>query len=157
MVTLVRVDDRLLHGQVICAWVPHMRADVLLIASDEAAGDALAAEIIASCGYKGLNVKVKGVEEAASYAGGPEACAARVMLIVGDLRDAIRLYEQGLRFERLNIGNVHHENGRTITPYAVLDRADEGIIERLKGLGVEIEFRDVPASEPAPYVSGGAI
>ena len=41
MVILVRVDDRLLHGQIICSWVPYLKADSLIVCSDEAASDKL--------------------------------------------------------------------------------------------------------------------
>jgi len=55
MISMVRVDDRLLHGQILCAWVPHVQADTMIVASDEAAADALAREI-ESEGYDAFRV-----------------------------------------------------------------------------------------------------
>lgn len=155
MVVLVRVDDRLLHGQIICAWVPFSRADALVVASDEAAKDSLVSEIIASCGHTGLEVYVKTVDEAASYVAGSDG-GARIILIIADLRDAMRVYEDGLKFTSLNLGNIHHDDGgHVITPSVIVNGDDEEIIERFEKLGVAIDIRDIPASRPAPYWQGG--
>lgn len=150
MLTLVRVDDRLLHGQIICAWVPFVKADSLVVASDEAAGDTLISEIIESCGCKGLNVNVRKIDDAVKCVKRTEK--DRIILIVGNLADAMRVYEQGLRFTTLNLGNIHHEDsGRKITPSVIVNREDEEIIGKFRSLGVSIEIRDVPASSSYPY------
>lgn len=149
MVILIRVDDRLLHGQIICSWVPFTQAKALLVASDEAAADRLVSDIIAACGDKELNVYVKSVREAVEYVtNGPTE--ERIMLVVGDLRDAMRLYDEGMRFSALNLGNIHHE-GRKIAPSIIVDTDDEDILECFEALGVEIEIRDVPKNAPVEY------
>jgi PTS system mannose-specific IIB component len=154
MVVLVRVDDRLLHGQVICSWVPHIRATTLVVASDEAAGDRLQSEIMECCGYEGLRVRVESIADAIAEALG--SGVERLMLVVRDLKDAMRLYEGGIRFSRLNIGNIHHEDhGRRLSPSVMLDLADEEVLGRFKAMGVEIEIRDVPTGGRAPYVDRG--
>lgn len=153
MINLVRVDDRLLHGQIICSWVPFVDADTLVIASDEAAGDELTREIITSCAHEHLSVRVTGVDEVAgelvSGGGGGDE---RTILIFGDLRDAMRVYEGGLRFTRINIGNVHHgDGGRELSPSVILNREDEAILKRFAEMGVDIDIRDVPTSDPAEF------
>lgn len=152
MVILIRVDDRLLHGQIICSWVPFMQVQALMVASDEAAADRLVSDIIAACGNKDLNVYVKTVHEAAEYVNNGPA-EERIMLVVGDLRDAMRLYEEGMRFTSLNLGNIHHE-GRRISPSIIVDDGDEAIMERFVALGVRIEIRDVPKNAPVEYRRG---
>ncbi|MBI5587279.1 MAG: PTS sugar transporter subunit IIB [Deltaproteobacteria bacterium] len=150
MLTLVRVDDRLLHGQIICAWVPFVKADSLIVASDEAAGDSLISEIIESCGCKGLNVCVKKIADAVRCVSGAEK--ERIILIVGNLADAMRVYEKGLKFSKLNLGNIHHDdNGKKITPSVTVNPEDEEIIGRFTEMGVSVEIRDVPASSSSPY------
>jgi len=154
MISLVRVDDRLLHGQVICAWVPFAEADFLIIASDEAAGDSLAREVMSSCAHNGLDVMVKSVDDSVRAAEKEDSLGHRVILVVGDLKDAMRVYTKGLEFKKLNIGNIHHEDGgRTIANSVIVDSEDEEIIERFVELGVSIDIRDVPATEPTRYVS----
>ncbi|MBI1911847.1 MAG: PTS sugar transporter subunit IIB [Deltaproteobacteria bacterium] len=154
MVIVVRVDDRLLHGQIICAWVPFANADSLLVASDEAASDSLVSDIIEACGCKGLSVYVKSIEDSVRYVSDTDEADERIILITGDLHDAMRIYEKGMRFTSLNLGNIHHEeNGRKITPSIIVNQEDEEIIGRFESLGVKIEIRDVPASKPIDYRS----
>jgi len=153
MVILIRVDDRLLHGQIICSWVPFVKADSLLVASDEAASDALVSEIISACGCNELSVMVKSVADTAAYLRGEGGSAGRVMLVVGELRDAMRLYDLGMRFTSINLGNIHHEDdGRAITPSIIVNDEDEAVLRRLRELGVSIEIRDIPRNESKEYV-----
>lgn len=154
MVSLVRVDDRLLHGQIICAWVPFKKADMLIVASDEAASDSIVSDIISSCGHKGLGVQVKSLKDAVSYLEG--AADEKVILILGDLADAMKVYELGLRFDSINLGNIHHEeNGRRLTPSVIVNDDDLGIMDRLRSLGVKVVIQDVPASLPREYSPAG--
>ncbi|MBI5561999.1 MAG: PTS sugar transporter subunit IIB [Deltaproteobacteria bacterium] len=156
MIILVRVDDRLLHGQIICSWVPHLKADTLIVASDDAAADELTSRIMEACSCKELYVTVMKVEDAVrrvhSIAGNGEG---RVILIVGRVKDAMKLYESGIRFDALNLGNVHHDGGgRAVAASVILNHEDEECIERFASLGVAIDIRDVPTREPVEYRCG---
>ncbi len=152
MIILVRVDDRLLHGQIVCAWVPFVRADALIVASDEAAGDSIVREIMASCGHDGLNVSVESIDEVARHVSSGADGDSRAILVVGELRDAMRIYEAGMKFKTLNIGNIHHgENGRMLAPSVIINGEDESIIERFEDMGVKIDIRDVPTSVGVVY------
>lgn len=153
MISLVRVDDRLLHGQIICSWVPYIKADALIVASDNAAGDELTNQIMQACSCDELSVNVMKVDEAARFAKS-NACTGsmRVILVVGEIKDAVRLYDGGVRFASLNLGNVHHvEGGRAVAASVILNREDEDCIGRLESLGVTIEVRDIPGREPSRY------
>ncbi len=157
MVSFVRVDDRLLHGQIICAWVPFLKADMLIVASDEAASDTLVSDIISSCGHKGLGVQVKSLKDAVSYLAGA-APGEKVILILGCLADAMRVYDLGIRFSSLNLGNIHHEaNGRRMTQSVIVNDEDVSILDRLCSLGVKVEIQDVPASAPREYSPAGKV
>ena len=64
MLVLVRVDCRLIHGQIIEAWVPFTRADTLLVANDDAASDTLQRSIMEMAVPPRLKVEVLGVADA---------------------------------------------------------------------------------------------
>ncbi|MCC6503109.1 MAG: PTS sugar transporter subunit IIB [Deltaproteobacteria bacterium] len=156
MVILLRVDDRLLHGQIICSWVPYIRAEYLMVVSDEAASDCLVSEIISACGCDELGVLVKSVSEAVRYLKNEADPSTRFMLVVGELRDALRLYEAGLEFASINLGNIHHDDdggaSRVIAPSIIVNSEDEDVLRKLRSLGVTIEIRDVPRNEPREYI-----
>ena len=155
MISLVRVDDRLLHGQIVCAWAPHVAADYLVVASDEAAGDSLTRDIIASCSHEDLAVEVKKIDEVIDDCSSGDD-AHKGILVVGNLPDAMRVYESGVEFDTLNIGNIHHDDGgRSLTPSVILNTDDDEIIERFIKLGVSIDIRNVPSSSPLKYRARG--
>ena len=152
MFTLVRVDDRLLHGQVLGAWVPSTKADLLVVASDEAASDVFRASVMRACAEEGIRVFVKKVDDVAGDSRGGAFETHRVIIIVKDLRDAMRLSKSGVEFSSLNIGNLHHTGGgRALSRTVILDEADEKLIEDFEGMGVEIDIRDTPAMSPVKY------
>ena len=63
------------------------------------------------------------------------------------------LYDMGLNFTSINLGNIHHEDdGRVITPSIIVNSEDEEILRKLRLLGVTIEIRDVPRNEPREYI-----
>lgn len=146
----------MLHGQIICAWVPFYHADLLIVASDNAASDTLLKGILLSCARNGLGVEVLKIAEATTELLGDLHNDDRVILVVGNLADALRLFEGGVTFKSLNLGNIHHSgeaSGRALTESVTVDAEDESMLARLAGMGVEIEIRDVPTTESVPYSS----
>lgn len=157
MISLVRVDDRLLHGQIICAWVPYVEANALIVASDEVASNGLVREIMGACACEELKVTVLKVDDAAAKIKKDGDGQDRVILVFGSLADAMRCYEHGVKFKALNIGNIHHvQHGRKITASVIVDEQDEDIMERFAALGVAIDVRDVPASASVRFRAEGA-
>lgn len=63
----IRIDDRLLHGQVVVSWIPYLKADVVIVADDEYANDEFMCELIKSSGPDGLSVYVKTVDQTAEF------------------------------------------------------------------------------------------
>lgn len=152
MLVLVRVDDRLLHGQIICSWAPFMNADALVVASDETAGDEMVSEILSSCSFEGFHVCVASIKDSFDEVKKCMEGAKRTMLIVGTIKDAMRLYDKGRKFTALNLGNVHHaDGGRALTPSVIVNEEDDQLLERFIALGVKIDIRDVPTKTPVEY------
>lgn len=152
VLVLVRIDDRLLHGQVITAWVPFLTADSLIVACDEAYENSLMRNFITSLGQDGLRVSVRRVRDACMDIKTEQLAGQRVILILSCLEDALKVYDGGIRFSSLNIGNLHHEiSGRRLAPSVIINSDDEGILDKLEGLGVAIDIRDIPTRAAVPY------
>lgn len=145
---LVRVDDRLVHGQVMEAWAPFLRADAVLVADDAVLADPLRRRLFECLAGKGVEVGV------VSCAGLPAALAGRlaqkVIVLFSSLAAAAEAVEAGLPVSRINVGNLHH-SGRCpgggewqVAPSIFLDDGDLALLDRLRVRGVEVEGRDVP-------------
>ncbi|WP_243546250.1 PTS sugar transporter subunit IIB [Pseudodesulfovibrio tunisiensis] len=144
-VTLVRIDNRLIHGQIIETWLPFTGAGMVIVANDELAGDILQQEIMSlaiPATTASLFVPVEALaSEIDSLPGKPED----LLVLFSTCSDAKRAYEHGFSFEQLNIGNVHYSPGKKqISPSVALSEEDEGCLRMLKRQGVTLDFRCVP-------------
>ena len=152
-VALIRVDNRLVHGQVLEAWLPALDAHGIFVADDEAASNVLARSAMALAIPPKVTFQVEKVASAAELLrpGGTGASGVRTLLLVRDVRDAVALRELGVPIPRLNVGNVHFANGRRqVAPSVYLDPAEMEALARLAAGGTEVEVRAVPSEHPTP-------
>jgi PTS system mannose-specific IIB component len=150
VIALVRVDNRLLHGQILETWIPKLGIEEVVVADDEAAASELARAAMTLCVPPELPARIVSVREVAW-----PALAAKKGLVLVLLRDVAALAlarGAGLGPEqarRVNLGNVHFAPGRrAVTPSLFLS-ADE--LETLRGLaaaGFDIEARAIPSETP---------
>jgi len=145
--TLVRIDNRLIHGQIIETWLPYTGASVVVVANDELSNDYLQQEIMSlaipqSVTSKFVSIDGLTVEVDALMADlGPSS----VLVLFSSCPDAKRAYDSGFGFESLNIGNVHYCPGKKqISPSVALSGEDESCLKQLSRKGVELDFRCIP-------------
>ena len=148
---LVRVDNRLVHGQVLEAWVPALRVRALLVADDEAAGDTLTRAAMGLAISDGLSLEVLPMAEAARrLAPGGSGVGPGTLVLLREVASASQLAAAGVLLPRLNLGNVHFREGRRpVSPTVYLDAGELALLEALAGAGSEIEVRAVPSEAPA--------
>jgi mannose/fructose/N-acetylgalactosamine-specific phosphotransferase system component IIB len=150
-VALFRVDNRLVHGQVLEAWLPALDAHGVLVADDEAAGNVLARSAMALAIPPKVQFQVLKISSAAELLkpGGTGVPGVRTLVLFRDVRDATALSEQGVGMPRLNLGNVHFAAGRRqVAPTVYLDAGEMEALSRLASRGTEVEVRAVPADHP---------
>ncbi len=147
-VVLARVDNRLVHGQVLETWVPHVRADLIVVVGEAESRDPFRRSLFEALSTPRLRVEVVRPEEAGRAV--TRDPARRILVLFPDVEAAWAAFRAGLRFDRLNLGNVHpREGGRPVSRTVYLTDED---LEELRGLvaaGVELDVRAVP-SDPAP-------
>ena len=150
MIVLIRVDNRLLHGQILEAWVPRLRIQKVVIADDLAAGSPLALAAMTLCVPPELPIEVKAVHQVdwASLAADPN----RILVLVRDVTDLSRAAAAGLTSRlapTVNVGNVHFAPGRlAVTPSVFLGAPEVKVLRSLEGEGFAIEARAIPAEPP---------
>lgn len=150
-IALMRVDNRLVHGQVLEAWLPALDAHGILVADDEAAGNVLARSAMALAIPPKVAFQVLRLSAAAELLrpGGKGPQAQRTLLLLRDVRDAVSLHAAGVPVRRLNVGNVHFAAGRRqVSASVFLDEGELRALERLAAAGTEVEVRAVPSEQP---------
>jgi len=143
---LTRIDNRLIHGQVLETWVPYVHADCIAVANDEIAGSPLKRVMMESSVPSRMRVEIGSIDEIAALflSGAFERC--KTLLLFGNTADALRAYRKGLSYPRLNLGNLHAGAGKTRLSCTIfLDPADLDALQQLEQQGVVISARCIPA------------
>lgn len=142
----VRIDNRLIHGQIIETWLPYTGAAVLVVANDELATDTLRQEIMSLAIPNDVQVvfsRIDKLNEVLSRVRMGESLDA--MVLFSSCPDARRAYELGLAFEGLNIGNLHYGPGKKqVCAHVALSNEDQACLEFFLRKGVKLDFRCVP-------------
>ncbi|WP_410613337.1 PTS sugar transporter subunit IIB [Amycolatopsis sp. lyj-109] len=145
----VRIDNRLIHGQVTVAWTRRLGVRRLVVCNDDVAADELQRMLLPQAA-RGLPTDVLSVE--ATVAAEP---GADVMIIAKHPEDAFRLVEGGLRPEVVNVGNVAPRMGDsyTMVTRSVAVTADEAdAYRKLAAAGIPLVTQLLPQDKPAEFV-----
>ncbi|MCX7635133.1 MAG: PTS sugar transporter subunit IIB [Syntrophales bacterium] len=149
-VALVRVDNRLVHGQIIEAWIPFLGAKAIVVVNDEVAGDFFRETVIRMAVPQGIEVIISGVEELGRLVrGNGGALSLKTVVLFASLPDALKAYRSGFSFRKLNLGNIYTDDCiRELSSCVLLGEDDLECIDTLLKEGVEIEIRRVPREKP---------
>lgn len=148
-IALVRVDNRLIHGQILEAWIPFLKTKTIVVVDDEVASDVFRETVIRMAVPSGIRVIICGVSEFAQNHPFHRGSAPRTIVLFSKIADAWTAYRLGFQFDQLNIGNVYNEECKLCcTPAVLLSDADIGHINSLKDAGVRIELKRVPREKP---------
>jgi len=144
-ILLARVDNRLVHGQVLAAWVPRLGVDTILVVDREVEADAFRRSVIESLASPSLRIAVVPPEAAAGLLAG-ELRDRRVLVLFAGIHQAVEALEAGVSFTQLNLGNIHPaQECRVLTSSVYLTGRDEEELCRLVSRGVLLDARAVPA------------
>lgn len=140
-----RVDNRLVHGQIISTWLPHLRLDRFVVACDEVPCNELQCAMFRMAMPGGVSFDAMTVTDAITWLNEKRFGDARTMVLMQSVEDAARLFDGGHRFTQLNIGNVHHEPGsQPVTNAVYLTQGQRALLDRLASRGVHIEVQSLP-------------
>jgi len=146
-----RIDNRLVHGQVIEAWLPHVRAKALVVANDELAEDELRQEIMSLAVPSDVKFLCCRVEETPGVLRRLHAENANqhALVLFASCADARAAHMAGLPFSLVNIGNLHYGPGKEqVCEHIALGPEDRNCLKYFSENGVEIDFRCVPSTTP---------
>ncbi|HLA28437.1 MAG TPA: PTS sugar transporter subunit IIB [Syntrophales bacterium] len=152
-IALVRVDNRLIHGQILEAWVPYVSASCIVVVDDEVAGDFFRETVIRMAVPREVEVIISGVEEFARNYTYSVGHGKKAIVIFSSIADAFKAFHLGFKFARLNLGNVHHlqheEDKVSCSSCVFLNDSDiQNIISLADSGGAQIEVRRIPMEAP---------
>ena len=151
-IALVRVDNRLVHGQILEAWVPFLRASCIAVVDDQVASDFFQETVIRMAVPREVQIIISGVKEFAENYSFTQGHGKKTIVLFSTVSAALAVHRLGFLFAKLNIGNVYNEDCRLCcTPSVLLSDTDVNDITSLHDEGVQIELRRVPKEKPVDF------
>lgn len=148
---LYRIDDRLIHGQVVVGWGQPLDLKFIVLVDDEVAGSDWEQELYRMGVPPEMDVYFDAVEEAAGRLARYQDDERRGLLLTGDIDTMSRLVETTPSIRRVNVGGIHHRPGRIQRlRYVFLTPDEERQLRALASKGLEVTAQDVPAARPIP-------
>lgn len=148
---LYRIDDRLIHGQVVVGWGQPLDVDFIVMVDDAVAASDWEQELYRMGVPPHMQVHFLTVEEAAARLPDFRADPHRGILLTGDIETMRRLAERDPALTQVNIGGIHHRAGRVQRlRYVFLTPAEAAELRALAGRGISVSAQDVPAARPVP-------
>lgn len=146
-IELVRIDDRLIHGQIATTWINDYNIEQVLIINDDVVKDKMQQSVIAMTAPVNVKVKVFGVDSFVSiYKKNP--IKRRTMIILTNSIDAYKLASGGVKFQYLNVGGMRFITGRTKIARAVSVTPEERkAFKDILAMGIDVKIQMIPRDE----------
>ncbi|CDN29064.1 MULTISPECIES: mannose/fructose/sorbose PTS transporter subunit IIB [Lactobacillaceae] len=142
IVTLARIDDRLIHGQVTTVWSKESGADRIIIVSGEVYKDTIRKTLLKQACPPGMKVNIVDVQKAIAVFNNPKYANDKVFYLFTNPTEALELVQGGVKLDTLNIGGMQFSEGRTqITKSVSLDQKDVDSFRALDKLGVKLDLQ----------------
>ena len=151
-IVLFRVDERLIHGQVVVGWGERLHMDRIVVVDDELSRSAWEQELYCLGVPPAVDAAFVDVEEARSALPHWAADTRRIVVLVRDVPTLAAFARDGaLAGMEINLGGIHHAMGRDrILPYLYLSAEERAQLEAVAASGARLEARDLPASRSVP-------
>lgn len=148
-ITLARIDDRLIHGQVTTVWSKVGNAQRIIICNDDVYNDDVRRTLLRQAAPPGMKVNVVNIEKAVAVYHNPQYQDETVFYLFTNPQDVLTMVQQGVKIATLNIGGMAWRPGKKqLTKAVSLDAADINTFQQLDKLGVKLDLR-VVASDPS--------
>lgn len=146
-----RIDDRLIHGQIVVGWGQPLGLGFIVLVDDEVAASDWEQELYRMGVSPHMEVYFASVEEAVGRMESWRSDERAGMLLTGDIETMCNLIERVPDIRAVDLGGIHHLEGRRERlRYVYLTPAEEDALNGLVERGVDVNAQDVPAARPIP-------
>ena len=151
-IVLHRIDDRLIHGQVVCGWGQPLDVGLVVLVDDDVAASDWEQDLYRMGVPEEMDVRFLPVDAAVAALDALEADPRPVIVLTGRVETMRRLVAgAGGRIKAVNVGGLHHTAGRhQHLRYVFLDDADTEGLRAIEALGATVTAQDLPATPPVP-------
>ena len=145
-INVFRIDDRLIHGQIVTKWIKDAAAKMIMVVDDKAAGDKTQQMILKFAVPSGIKLEILSKEDAVKRVNEDQS-NTNVLMLVRNPKEANALVEMGLKIDSIIIGNISNsksEVGRTkLLDYIYVEPGDVEDIRSLECKGIKLEVKAI--------------
>ncbi|MGH4050047.1 MAG: mannose/fructose/sorbose PTS transporter subunit IIB [Clostridium sp.] len=144
IITLARIDDRLIHGQVATIWSRYTKCQRMIVCNDDVKKDKIRRILLEQVAPPGIKSSVLGIDEAIRAYNNPRYQDDRVLFLFTNPTDVARMVEGGVAIKSVNIGGMSFKVGKKqITSVVSVDDTDIEAFNKLNEKGIELEIRKI--------------
>lgn len=149
MIKLLRIDDRLVHGQVAMAWTPALGVDCLVVANDKVARDDFIKMTLNLAKPASARLLVKNIADTITFLQDERSKPLKLLVLVNSVADAHILAQSLPEITSINFGGLRMRDGaKTVSRAISLTEADITLAKALLEKGTVLEVRQVPTDKP---------
>ena len=146
-ISLLRIDSRLIHGQVATSWAKAVKCEAIFAVNDDVANDALRRDLLLQIAPEHLKAYVIPVEKAIKVYHNPKYAGKNILWLVTNPTDILRLIEGGVKIDKVNVGGMTFREGDKMLSQAVaVNPTDVAAFKQLLDKGVELSLQQVASS-----------
>lgn len=143
-IKLARIDDRLIHGQVVTVWAKEAGAQRIIVVSEEVNNDQIRKTLVKQAAPPGIKVNIVDVEKAIKVYNNPKYENETVFYLFTNPTEVLEMVQAGVPIKTLNVGGMQFKTGRTqVTKAVSVDPEDVIAFKELKALNVVLDGRVV--------------
>ncbi len=150
----MRIDNRLIHGQVTTSWVGSIGANVLIVTNDKVAKDPVQKMLLPQAA-RGVPTKVLSIEDTLKFVNSPEGQKAKIMILAKLPSDALALLEGGLKPAEINVGNQAPTPGtkfKMVTHSIAVTPEDAELYRAIAAKGYKLTSKMMPSDRSGDFL-----
>lgn len=141
----VRIDERLIHGQVAGIWAPSLHTQRIIVINDEAAADSLQKSSLRMAAPTSMRLSVLPVESAAKNIRSGKYGKQRLFLVFKNPTDVLRYLKAGGKLTHVNVGNMSYKEGsKDITKSIKVLKEEIDVFESIAAMDINVTAQLVP-------------
>ena len=148
----VRMDNRLIHGQILVSWNSAFKIDHIIVTNDVVANDPLQVTLLKAVAPLTAKVSVLTIKDCVAYCNSPAAENESIFILAKYPEDGLALVEEGLNMLVLNLGNQAYVRGsQKISNTVYLNESGVKALKKLHEKGIRITCRMMPSDGDSEY------
>lgn len=155
MISLLRLDERLIHGQVAIKWSRHLNVDRIVVISDEAAVNPVIQKSLMMAAPATAKTAIKGVHDAVSLLQDPRAADHRILVIVNNPEDLLTVVRDVPDIPLVNVGNygrvaskIGTETRKAYRKNLYAYESEAEVLKKVIATGIKCNYQTVPDDMP---------